>query len=78
MKCTVRFTTLCLLFFIIGCTTHNDFSTSVETISAPIAPHVNWQSDDYTLVEVPQVDDVFYLNANSEQHFLSYYHAQKN
>ena len=61
-----------------GCATHNDLSTSVDTKSTPILPHVNWQSDDYRLIEVPQVEDIFYLNDDNAQHFLSYYQSRKN
>lgn len=74
----LRFTTLFLLFFILGCASHGDLSSSVDTHPTLIAPELNWQSNDYTLIDVPQVDDVFYLNNKSAQHFLSYYHAQKN
>ena len=78
MKWMVRFTTLFLLFSIMGCASYNDLSTTANTNSTPLTPLLNWQSDDYNLIEVPQIEDIFYLNDDSAQHFLSYYHAREN
>jgi hypothetical protein len=38
---------------LMGCANHNDLSTSAGNKSTSIAPHINWQSDTYTLIEVP-------------------------
>ena len=40
-----------------GCANHNDLSTSAGNKPTSSAPHINWQSDAYTLTEVPQVED---------------------
>jgi hypothetical protein len=42
-----------------GCANRNDLSTSAGNKSTSIAPHINWQSDAYTLIEVPQIEDIF-------------------
>lgn len=78
MKWMVQFTTLFLLFFIMGCASNNDLPTSADINSTPLTPPLKWQSDDYNLIEVPQIEDIFYLNDDSAQHFLSFYHALEN
>lgn len=78
MKYAVRNLMLLLPLLILGCASHSDLSTSTHSKSSAIVPHINWQSDVYTLIEVPHVEDIFYLNEDSKQHFLSFYNNPKN
>jgi hypothetical protein len=78
IKWMLRFTTLFLLFLIMGCVSYNDLLTAADTHSILIPPHLNWQSDDYALIDVLQVEDIFYLNDDRTQHFLAFYHAPEN
>jgi hypothetical protein len=48
-----------------GCASHDDLSSSIDTHSARIAPHLNWQSDDYNLIEVPQIEDILMMIAHN-------------
>jgi Flp pilus assembly protein TadD len=61
-----------------GCASQNDLSVSTDFKFIPMAPQINWQSDAYALIGVPQVDDIFYLTDESKQHFLSFYNAPEN
>lgn len=74
MKWTVQLSTLFLLLLIMGCASHKDISTHTD----PITSQINWQSDAYALLDVPQISDIFYLNEDRKQHFLSFYHAPSN
>jgi hypothetical protein len=42
---------------------------SADNQSTSTLEYINWQSDAYTLIEVTQVKDIFYLNEASKQHF---------
>jgi len=64
------FVFLLLTLLATGCAVHTDKFVSVNI--QPL-PQVKWQIDDFTLIEVPQVSDVFYLNEERKQHFLSFY-----
>jgi hypothetical protein len=44
-----------------GCANHNDLSTSAGNKPTSSAPHINWQSDAYTLIEVPRLKMFFIL-----------------
>jgi Flp pilus assembly protein TadD len=74
MKCLVQLTNflvfLLLILLVMGCAGNTD-----KFVSANIQPlpQVKWQSDDFTLIEAPQVSDIFYLNEDRKQHFLSFY-----
>ena len=78
MNWIFRLITMFGSLLMMGCANHNDLSTSAGIKSTSIAPHINWQGDTYTLIEVPQVEDVFYLNKASKQHFLSFYNDPQN
>lgn len=78
MKWVKQWTALFLLLLITGCVSHNDLPTSADTKFTLILPDITWQSDVYTLVEVPQANDIFYLNEDRKQHFLSFYYASEN
>jgi Flp pilus assembly protein TadD len=58
-----------------GCAVHNEKLMSANTLPLP---QVKWKSDAYTLIAVPQVHDIFYLNDDRKHHFLSYYHDLEN
>ena len=76
MNCIFRLITLsliCLLLLTMGCANHENLSISADHQLTSIVPHLTWQSDAYTLIEVPQVEDIFYLNEPSKQHFLTFY-----
>jgi hypothetical protein len=70
MKCMMQFVLLFLILLVMGCAGHTD-----QIVSANIQPsaQVNWQNANYTLIDVPQVNDIFYLNEDRKQHFLSFY-----
>jgi tetratricopeptide (TPR) repeat protein len=74
----IKRATLLLLLSFTGCATHHGVSSSADINSTASALHIDWQSDAYTLIEVPQIKDVFYLNDDRKLHFLSYYHALEN
>ena len=78
MKWTVRFTSLFLLLSIMGCASYNDLTTSADNHSLLMSSHLNWDNDAFTLIEVPQIEDIFYLNDKSQQHFLAFYNDPKN
>jgi Tfp pilus assembly protein PilF len=78
MKWTAQFIILFLLLLMFGCANHKGLPSSAEIKPAPLAPQLNWQSDAYTLIDVPRVHDIFYLNDHSKQQFLSFYNAPKN
>ena len=75
MKWSKQFATVFLVLLVMGCA-----GNSKKIVSANNAhlPQVKWQSDVYTAIDVPQVKDVFYLNEERKQHFLSFYHAPQN
>ena len=72
MKCSVRLITWCLFLLMLGCVSHNDVVTSRVTVP------FDWESDAYTLIDVPQVADILYLNDINKQHFLSFYNDPQN
>ena len=75
MKGSKRFATFFLILLVTGCAGHSETLVSANTL---LLPQVKWQSDAYTLIAVPQVHDIFYLNDDRKHHFLSYYHALEN
>ena len=75
MKWSKQFATLFLISLVTGCAGHNEKLVSANTLPLP---QVKWQSDAYTLIAVPQVHDIFYLNDDRKHHFLSYYHDLEN
>jgi Flp pilus assembly protein TadD len=62
-----------LLLFMTGCANQKNLSIPADNQSTSTLEYINWQSDAYTLIEVPQVKDIFYLNEASKQHFLTFY-----
>jgi hypothetical protein len=58
-----------LLLFMTGCANQKNLSIPADNQSISTLEYINWQSDAYTLIEVPQVKDIFYLNEASKQHF---------
>jgi len=75
MKGSKQFANLFLILLVTGCAGHSETLVSANTLPLP---QVKWQSDAYTLIAVPQVHDIFYLNDERKHHFLSYYHALEN
>ena len=70
MKWSKQFATLFLILLVTGCAGHSETLVSANTLPLP---QVKWQSDAYTLIAVPQVHDIFYLNDDRKHHFLSYF-----
>lgn len=61
-----------VILILTSCTSHPDFSSN------NIRPVLNWKSDTFTLVDVPLMEEVFYLRDDKKQQFLSYYYAPEN
>jgi hypothetical protein len=76
MNCTFRLITLSLIFLLLlvmGCANHKNLSISTDNQLTSIVLHLTWKSDAYTLIEAPQVENIFHLNEPSRQHFLTFY-----
>ncbi|PKH00484.1 hypothetical protein [Paraglaciecola sp. MB-3u-78] len=77
MTWMIKLATLLLLLSITRCATHHGVSSSADINSTPSALHINWQSDAYMLIEVPQINDVFYLNKDNKQYFYGFIMPQQ-
>jgi Tfp pilus assembly protein PilF len=78
MNYVMRLTTFFLVLLMLGCVTNSDLSSSSDIKPTSISTDINWQSDAFKLIEVPQTHDIFYLNEDTKRHFLSYYNALEN
>lgn len=67
-----------ILLVFSGCAVNADVNLQSQNQLIKPTPFVQWRSDAFKLVEVEQVEDVFYLNQERQTHFLDYYHAPAN
>ena len=67
-----------VLLVLTGCADTVDLSLQTPPTLVEQTPVVQWRSNSFQLVEVPQVQDIFYLNKERQKHFLDFYHASDN
>jgi len=67
-----------VLLVLTGCAGTVDLSLQTPPTLVEQTAVVQWRSNSFQLVLVPQVQDIFYLNKERQKHFLDFYHASDN
>lgn len=73
-----KFGWVCGLLLLTGCASNGNDQLKNVAVNLQTSPMLQWKNQQFSLVDVPQVKDIFDLSPEQQQAFLGYYQAAEN